>query len=221
MSNGTSLGYTLADSTGFVQFALGVGSATAFRTRLVSLGIPFAVTALALIAAWSLGSVLCGRTATKLAATRWLTHPAQAVWLGIAYYLIAAASIALLFAWGIATAATVKPATFGVGIFTLIPAAFLAAIGLLIWRGRGWRYNEYRPVDVDAASPATPAVAATAAPPPGCCGTLRRGVHGLCVRTTRCWYRTALSLSKRLNPITACLFTALLLFTGYELAVGT
>ncbi len=78
MSNGTSLGYTLADSTGFVQFALGVGSATAFRTRLVSLGIPFAVTALALIAAWSLGSVLCGRTATKLAATRWLKSPAAA-----------------------------------------------------------------------------------------------------------------------------------------------
>jgi len=75
-------GFTLNDASGFVQFALGVGATTAFCTRLVSLGIPFAVTALALIVAWAAGGVLCGRTGTKLAASRWFTHPAQAVWLG-------------------------------------------------------------------------------------------------------------------------------------------
>ena len=92
------MGSNFDGGSGFVQFSLGVGSSDQFKRLLTSVGVPFAVLALVVLVAGALG-VSCGRSTTKLASTRWFTHPSQAVWLSVAYYAVVAAAAVLLGVW--------------------------------------------------------------------------------------------------------------------------
>jgi len=199
----SSLGYTLADATGFVQFSLGIGAASAFRAHLLSLGVPCAVTALVLVAAWAAGGVTCARPAASASASWRLSRPAQALCMWLTHRVLLIACVVLVVAWGIATAAALKPATFGVGIVAVLPAAALVGIGVATWRGRGWRY-----VDVVGGG--------------GISGGGDGGdaVGPRCGRSMLRCRAAARSATRRCNTLTACFGAGFVLLTAYELAVG-
>lgn len=125
------------------------------------------------------------------------THPAQAVWLTLAYYTVLAAALVLFCVWGVWTAAAVKPVMFGVGIMLLIPAFFLGASGMLLWWSRGWQWQ------LGSTAPALPPVNARGYLP---------AIHRAMATATRFF-------SQKISTVPFCLVSALLLFTGYELTV--